>query len=533
MSIQLNVNVVTVAGSVETVVGTALDSTQDDYIKGSTDADVIDAGAGNDRIWAGAGDDIVSGGKGDDILYGEKGNDYLFGGEGNDILRGGDDDDWLFGGDGNDYLYGDAGNDTIDGGDGNDLSWGGSGNDILNGGAGNDMLSGGSGNDRLTGGSGADRFEYWLNNAVKSVNFSSEFGKDAITDFTSGTDKIDMRTIFERMADADVAKVLNAADSLVGDDGSYAYNISLPGFSVKAGVANALTGEFTTLGGDHYRFDISAQIVNGVSSTVISVVNLDNKADTGMSVTLENVADITGSDFLRETVKVVHGDSGANEMHGDSYELGSKGAKLYGFGGDDTLHGTKNSDWLYGGDGTDQINGADGNDYLYGENGVDTLHGGDGNDQIWGGNGDDFLFGDAGNDLLYAGVGNDRLTGGGGKDTFIVGGSVNVDWAKGTAAFNVETGSKVITDFTVGEDKIRFADFIPDWNLQTSQLRQQFVSTWFDEHAKMHGTTLVISGDNNGTAAGGEWSLSIEGGQQIYDDVHANAAHASSYFSFV
>lgn len=234
-----------------------------------------------------------------------------------------------------------------------------------------------------------------------------------------------------------------------------------------------------------------------------------------MSIRLDNLADLRASDFLRETVKTVDGGEAADIMTGDGYGFGDKGAKLYGFGGDDTLTGTKNADWLYGG------------------NGNDALHGADGNDQIWGGAGDDKLFGDAGNDFLYAGSGNDQLPGGSGRDTFVIGGSVSVDWVHGTAAFNVETGTKTITDFKVGDDTIRFADFIPHWNLRDARLRQEFVGNWFDEHAHMDGSTLVISGNNNGTASGGEWAIRIENGHSIFDDMHANAAHASSYFSFV
>lgn len=55
------------------------------------------------------------------------------------------------------------------------------GNDTLNGGAGNDILFGGAGNDTLTGGAGADQFVFLAN---------SNSGKDVITDFEAGTDKV-------------------------------------------------------------------------------------------------------------------------------------------------------------------------------------------------------------------------------------------------------------------------------------------------------------------------------------------------------
>jgi Ca2+-binding RTX toxin-like protein len=54
------------------------------------------------------------------------------------------------------------------------------GNDVLNGGAGNDTLDGGVGADQLTGGTGNDRFV-----------FRTGFGKDTITDFTTGQDTLE------------------------------------------------------------------------------------------------------------------------------------------------------------------------------------------------------------------------------------------------------------------------------------------------------------------------------------------------------
>ncbi|WP_208121921.1 Ig-like domain-containing protein [Spirabiliibacterium mucosae] len=55
------------------------------------------------------------------------------------------------------------------------------GDDTLNGGAGDDILFGGAGNDTLSGGEGADKFVFLVN---------SNSGKDTITDFESGKDKI-------------------------------------------------------------------------------------------------------------------------------------------------------------------------------------------------------------------------------------------------------------------------------------------------------------------------------------------------------
>jgi Ca2+-binding RTX toxin-like protein len=59
---------------------------------------------------------------------------------------------------------------------------GGSGSDTLTGGSGSDVLIGGAGNDTLTGGGGADVFKF----------VTPSGGTDRITDFVSGTDKIEI-----------------------------------------------------------------------------------------------------------------------------------------------------------------------------------------------------------------------------------------------------------------------------------------------------------------------------------------------------
>ncbi len=69
---------------------------------------------------------------------------------------------------------------NIVGTSGNDSIFGFAGYDTLNGGYGNDILNGGTGNDTLTGGGGADVFHF----------SDTTFGRDKITDFVDGTDKL-------------------------------------------------------------------------------------------------------------------------------------------------------------------------------------------------------------------------------------------------------------------------------------------------------------------------------------------------------
>jgi Ca2+-binding RTX toxin-like protein len=82
---------------------------------------------------------------------------------------------------GADNLVGGAGDDQLSGNGGNDVLVGGAGRDTIWGGGGADTITGGLDADRLSGGSGADRFV-----------FQAGDGRDVITDFASGTDKLRM-----------------------------------------------------------------------------------------------------------------------------------------------------------------------------------------------------------------------------------------------------------------------------------------------------------------------------------------------------
>ncbi|MCP5073070.1 MAG: calcium-binding protein [Rhodobacteraceae bacterium] len=142
--------------------------------------DVV-GGAGNDQLTGNSGDNDMSGGNNNDVLRGKAGEDTLNGDNGDDELRGGKDEDTLDGGVGTDDLYGGSGDDSLSGGENVDNLYGGKGDDNLSGDGGGDNLDGGRGDDTLTGGGGADTFIFGL----KSDN-------DVITDFTDGTDQIDL-----------------------------------------------------------------------------------------------------------------------------------------------------------------------------------------------------------------------------------------------------------------------------------------------------------------------------------------------------
>ena len=203
------------------------------------------AGTGNDLnndIYGGASADTLSGGDGYDYLAGNGGDDTLYGGADGDTLVGGTGADYMEGNDGNDvYLVDDAGDvvvelagegtdhvytmlatytlpdetenltwnagsgsfngtgnaldniiygagddDILSGAGGNDTLRASAGDDVLNGGDGDDLLVGSSGADSHTGGAGADTFRigYWDSGTGSAA--------DSISDFTSGTDVMDL-----------------------------------------------------------------------------------------------------------------------------------------------------------------------------------------------------------------------------------------------------------------------------------------------------------------------------------------------------
>ncbi len=178
-----------------------------DNLYGGDGADSLYGNAGNDHLYGQSANggpdagDVIGGGDGSDYLQGNAGNDTLDGGAGSDRVNGGADNDTITGGDGNDTINGNLGNDTIDGGfgydflrggKGDDLIMGGDDNDTLMGDLGNDTLEGGHSHDVMTGGDGADVFRFDPFAAEDGDSYISPLYSDEITDFTPGTDHIDL-----------------------------------------------------------------------------------------------------------------------------------------------------------------------------------------------------------------------------------------------------------------------------------------------------------------------------------------------------
>jgi Ca2+-binding RTX toxin-like protein len=187
-------NTLSYAGSAEgVIVNLALGTAAGGDAEGDSFSHVVNLTGGN-------GGDLLTGDGGANRLDGGQGTDSIDGGAGNDWIRGGAGPDHLVGGDGLDTLSyagsasgvsidllnqtaanGDAGGDSIEGfehvegSEAGDVILGDAGNNRLSGRAGFDYIIGGGGKDILSGGADLDSFA-----------FATGFGRDTITDFTTG-----------------------------------------------------------------------------------------------------------------------------------------------------------------------------------------------------------------------------------------------------------------------------------------------------------------------------------------------------------
>jgi len=215
----------------------------------------------NDRLTATQGNDSMAGFAGNDSLTGLAGNDTLDGGVGNDSMVGGLGDDTYYVDSTGDKVVESAnqGTDTVlvslsayvlpsnvenltYVGSGAIRGTGNASSNALTGNSGSNTIDGGLGNDTLTGGAGADTFV-----------FSSKLGAtntDTITDFVSGTDKIQLsKSVFSKFKAGAVApanfvsgdanaKALDTNDYLIFNGHQLLYDADGSGKGVAVVVAN-------------------------------------------------------------------------------------------------------------------------------------------------------------------------------------------------------------------------------------------------------------------------------------------------------
>ena len=357
--------------------------------------------------------DYFQGNNGNDRIYGDNGQDQLKGGRGNDRIYGENDNDRLFGELGNDELYGGYDDDTIDGGDGTDSLFGEQGRDTLLGGAGNDYLDGGLLNDSMSGGAGNDT--YLVDNA-----------SDIINDLGATTD-VDTVLVIQTISFTLPANVENASITASG-------NANLTGNALN----NGLTGNDSknTLDGGigNDKLDGGAgpdKLIGGTGNDALIGGSGNDTFLGGEGVDLADYA-AAGLD--------VNIDLTAGKATGDGTDLILDIENIITGEGNDTLSGSAVANDIDGGAGTDAINGGAGNDSLAG-----CFYGKDGGQYEI-----DTLVGGAGNDVFQLGWASGRFYDDGNT--------------KNAGRFDYA----LITDFTVGQDKLQLDGAVVNYYLGAS-----------------------------------------------------------------
>ncbi|WP_395651591.1 M10 family metallopeptidase C-terminal domain-containing protein [Brevundimonas sp.] len=428
-------------------------------LAGGDGNDLLVGGAGVDALEGDAGDDILSGGAANDILNGDAGSDVLSGGAANDILNGGEGDDRLDGGIGNDALDGGTGTDTIDysavsGAVGvnlaTGLAGGAAGSDTLNsfeivigsafgdtviGSRFADVLIGGRGSDILTGGTGADRFVY-------AIGDSTAVAADLITDFSTGSDKLDFTalgsvvvTLAPNGAGRTTVTAVDAAGgtTIVDVQGTVLFSDVIYTPIPAPMTLNGTSGQDTLVGGplndvliggggrDTLTGGTGADIFRYLATSDSRVGALDAITDFETGIDLIDLTAINPTSV--STIRFAGGGSVVfAETPGGAFQLLAP------------IAGLNATDFLY--------NGTFGV-YVVGSTDADT---------IIGSSRPDPLVGEGGDDTITGGVGADAISGGAGRDTFRY---------VTTADSSQLTGYDNLYDFTTGEDRIDLTVLAP------------------------------------------------------------------------
>jgi len=203
---------------------------------------------------------------------------------------------------------------TLTGGSANDVLAGSTGNDRLSGGGGGDIVMDGAGSDTLTGGEGADTFVLTADGVT-----------DTITDFTPGSDKIDLSGW----------TMLRSISQLT--------------------IASTSTGLRITYGSEVLVITSSSGgPINPASLTEADLLNL-----TRIPVSVPDIPPPAPS---------MNGTSASDVLVG-----GASNDTLLGYTGNDSLFGGDGADWLDGGSDGDLLDGGFGNDTYIVEHPLDVV----------------------------------------------------------------------------------------------------------------------------------------------------------------
>ena len=312
---------------------------------------------------------------------------------------------------------------TVFGEDGADLLIGTAGANTLDGGAGDDVLFA-RGGDRLTGGSGADLFVF---SAV-----TPGAPPEIITDFVSGSDRIDLRAITP-------SSVTINASTISAVTASGTLTIQVTGSVLMSDIITGATTDMTGTSGDDVLVagPAGATLSGGDGRDLLVGGAGNDQLDGGATPPLftAEYGDIMWGGAGNDTYVVdAEHDLVVEDLAGgyDTIEITTGiynfiyqmpahvervvGGSAYGNSLDNVMIGSSGIDLLSGGDGADSVTGG---------GGADNLAGGAGNDTLNGGTGADVLDGGAGNDRIYYDAADSaaQVTGGTGTDILMVTGA--------------------------------------------------------------------------------------------------------------
>ena len=315
---------------------------------------------------------------------------------------------------------------SITTGSGNDTLTGGALGDTIIGGSGADRITGNNGADVLTGGIGADTFVY------TAVAQSSGTNVDSITDFVSGTDKLEITLSYAgsnanldinaTRVSAGVAGQTLAQDALSGQRGQYIYDTSSGQLYVNVNNDNLITTS-------DYRIGINAAAT--ASATIA-------EGDINFVITGGNVADTITAGAGADTI---NGGAGADSITGgagdDVFIIAAaadhaSGESIAGGAGSDTIRFTSTTagetlTLLAGVTDSDNVITVVIGDAAGATTGTTALNvnanalGDTLAVHLTGNSGANNLTGNATADTINAGAGNDTVVGGHGGDAINVG----------------------------------------------------------------------------------------------------------------
>jgi len=322
------------------------------------------------------------------------------------------------------------------------------------------------------------------------------------------------------------------------------------GALLSGGTSNrSSTGFDVDLGGgavEHYSgtslmFDsnggLASGTLTGLSETSFGVTTFTM---TGFSISAANwVTWVHNNDSASALAALFGGDDSIVGNTQNDYLEGRTGHDvILGGAGADTILGGDGNDHLYGQsasggtDSADSIDGGSGSDYIQGNAGNDTLTGGDGTDRINGGANDDLISAGIGNDSVNGNLGNDTIDGGdgndslrGGKNDDVLTGGNGEDYLQGDLGNDTLSGNSGFDTLTGGDGADLFKFSGSDAQINAGSSLSDVITDYTDGIDKIS-LGFAVSAVLTGTSQS-SFSAAVSYAQQLLDGHSGNGEVAA------